>query len=149
MSEEEEGFAGVVTAALNALLLGLETRLDACLGSLMRCNWAATESVSASLCLLTAPSRWCPMALNDRGSLGRMGPSDSLSPADQSCVVGWRFQEAPPSQTHPHKGPSRWAQTGWAVMISAPSSCLDPARRSATGRHYVTAMGRALQQFTD
>jgi hypothetical protein len=46
VSEEEEGFAGVATAALNGLLLGLETRLDACLGSLMRCNWAATESVS-------------------------------------------------------------------------------------------------------
>jgi hypothetical protein len=49
VSEEEEGFAGVATAALNTLLLGLETRLDACLGSLMRCNWAATESVSAGL----------------------------------------------------------------------------------------------------
>jgi hypothetical protein len=45
VSEEEEGFAGVATAALNTLLLGLETRLDACLGSLMRHNWAATESV--------------------------------------------------------------------------------------------------------
>lgn len=48
VAEEEEGFAGAATAALNALLLGLETRLDACLGSLMRCNWAATESVSSS-----------------------------------------------------------------------------------------------------
>lgn len=45
MAEEEETFAGLSTAALSVLLLGLETRLDACLGSLMRANWASVESV--------------------------------------------------------------------------------------------------------
>ena len=52
MSEEEEGFAGVTTAALSVLLLGLETKLDVCLGSLMRANWATLESVSHVQCRL-------------------------------------------------------------------------------------------------
>lgn len=70
MSEEEEGFAGVATAALNALLLGLETRLDACLGSLMRCNWAATESVSfPSVHCAWNLLRWCPMVLSALGKI--------------------------------------------------------------------------------
>lgn len=48
-AEEEEAFADVATAALNILLLGLETKLDACLGSLMRANWASVESVRNSI----------------------------------------------------------------------------------------------------
>ena len=51
MGDEEEAFAGVATAALNVLLLGVETRLDAHLGLLMRTNWAAVESVRRQLSL--------------------------------------------------------------------------------------------------
>lgn len=69
MSEEEEGFATVTTAALNVLLLGLETKLDACLGSMMRGNWSAVESVRSGM-LTHSPFeafscgklRWCPSA---------------------------------------------------------------------------------------
>ena len=52
VGDKEEAFAGVVTAALNVLLLGVETRLDAHLGLLMRTNWAAIESVRRQLSLL-------------------------------------------------------------------------------------------------
>lgn len=52
VGDEEEAFAGVATAALNVLLLGVETRLDGHLGLLMRTNWAAVESVCRQLSLL-------------------------------------------------------------------------------------------------
>ncbi len=45
MSEEEEEFQGVVTACLNVLLLGIETRLDAGLQAMVRVNWSAIEAV--------------------------------------------------------------------------------------------------------
>jgi hypothetical protein len=151
VSEEEEGFAGVATAALNGLLLGLETRLDACLGSLMRCNWAATESVSVPFRSAYSRRRrdGVQWRSSSREAWDAWGPSDSLSPADQSCVMGWRFQRHPHTRHIAHKGPSLWAQTGWAVMISTPFSCLDPACRVATGRHFVVAMNRALHHCTD
>ena len=49
VSEEEEDFQGVVTACLNVLLLGIETRLDAGLQAMVRVNWSAVEAVSNHL----------------------------------------------------------------------------------------------------
>ena len=45
MGEEEEEFQGVVTACLNVLLLGIETRLDGGLQAMVRVNWSAVEAV--------------------------------------------------------------------------------------------------------
>jgi len=45
VSEEEEEFQGVVTACLNVLLLGIETRLDGGLQAMVRVNWSAVEAV--------------------------------------------------------------------------------------------------------
>ena len=45
VSEEEEEFQGVVTACLNVLLLGIETRLDGGLHAMVRVNWSAVEAV--------------------------------------------------------------------------------------------------------
>lgn len=56
VGDEEEAFAGVSTAALNVLLLGVETRLDAHLGLLMRTNWAGIDSVS--VCVVAYSCEW-------------------------------------------------------------------------------------------
>lgn len=56
VGDEEEAFAGVSTAALNVLQLGVETRLDAHLGLLMRTNWAGVDSVS--VCTLASFCEW-------------------------------------------------------------------------------------------
>ena len=52
VSEEEEEFQGVVTACLNVLLLGIETRLDVGLQAMVRVNWSAVEAVSTG-CVLS------------------------------------------------------------------------------------------------
>ena len=55
MGEEEEEFQGVITSALNALLLALETRLEPGLAAMTRVNWAAVEAVSG-VCVCVAGS---------------------------------------------------------------------------------------------
>ena len=45
VAEEEDAFAGVVTACLSVLVLGVETRLDAVLTQMTRLPWASIESV--------------------------------------------------------------------------------------------------------
>ena len=47
VAEEEDAFAGVVTACLSVLVLGVETRLDAVLTQMTRLPWASLESVRA------------------------------------------------------------------------------------------------------
>lgn len=49
VAEEEDAFAGVVTACLSVLVLGVETRLDAVLAQMTRLPWASLESVRAPL----------------------------------------------------------------------------------------------------
>ena len=45
MSGVEEAFQQTITAGLNVLVLGLETRLDAGLQQLLRMPWANIEAV--------------------------------------------------------------------------------------------------------
>lgn len=49
VAEEEDAFAGVVTACLSVLVLGVETRLDGVLTQMTRLPWASLESVRAPL----------------------------------------------------------------------------------------------------
>ncbi len=60
VSEEEEEFQGVVTACLNVLLLGIETRLDGGLQAMVRVNWSAVEAVRACCPPAWAHSGECP-----------------------------------------------------------------------------------------
>ena len=48
MSGEEDAFQQTATAGLNALVLGLETRLDAGLQQMVRMPWATIEAVSCA-----------------------------------------------------------------------------------------------------
>ncbi len=85
-AEEEEAFADVATAALNILLLGLETKLDACLGSLMRANWASVESVRNSI----KPSTKCSTR-NSRDASAR----------EPRCLRSWAACDAPRAGVRP------------------------------------------------
>ena len=49
MSEEEDEFQTVITHCLTALLLGIETRLEAGLAAMARINWAGMEMVRGVL----------------------------------------------------------------------------------------------------
>ncbi|KAK9820837.1 hypothetical protein WJX81_002519 [Elliptochloris bilobata] len=57
VAEEEDAFAGVVTACLSVLVLGAETRLDAVLTQMTRLPWASLESVGDQSDFVTAAAR--------------------------------------------------------------------------------------------